>query len=186
MDGIRAFWWWFSLTILNHWAIWPVSVLKRHGLQARPMRKRVGVLLGTTERLGRRMHNFRTLLLAVLFFAPSSPTFAQDPGSWPGAPGQTTVQMQQSGWPSPGRDRDSYRRSYGYSGPDYTCPQPSVVVDMPGVPPDNLQAPAPSRQRENDPPRREITSAANASPAVAAPASGDSVPVQASGATNPP
>jgi len=93
--------------------------------------------------------------------------------------------MQQSGWPSPGRYRDSYRRSYGYPGPDYTCPQPSVVVDMPGVPPDNLQAPAPSRQRENDPPRREITSAANASPAVAAPASGDSVPLQASGA-NPP
>jgi hypothetical protein len=130
------------------------------------------------------MHNFRTLLWAVLFFTPSSPAFAQDPGSWPGAPGQATVQIQQSGWPSPDRYHDPYRRGYGYSGPDYTCPQQSVIVGMPSVPPDNLQAPA-SRQRGNDPASREITSAANASPAVAAPASRETLPAQPPGA-NPP
>jgi hypothetical protein len=64
------------------------------------------------------------------------------------------------------------------------APQQSVIVGAPGVPPDNSQAPA-SRQRENDPASREITAAADASGAVAAPASQDSVPAQAPDA-NPP
>jgi hypothetical protein len=102
------------------------------------------------------MHNFRTPLLAVLFSTLSSPAFAQDPGSWPGAPGQATTHPY----------HDPYRPGYGYSGPDYTCPQPPVVVGMPSAPFNNPQAPA-STQQGNDSANREITPAANTSPAVA-------------------
>ena len=123
------------------------------------------------------MHNFRTLLLAVLFVTPSWPAFAQDPG-------QATVQMQQSDWPSPDRYHGPSRRIYGYRRPDYTCPQQSVVVGLPSVPRDNLQTPA-SSERGNDAASREITSAANASSTVAVPANQDSVSAQAPGA-NPP
>jgi hypothetical protein len=120
----------------------------------------VEILPGTTERLGKTMHNFRTPLLAVLFATLSSPAFAQDPGGWPAAPGQATVYS----YPDP------YRRGYGYSVPDYTCPQQSAVVGMPSAPPNNPQAPASTRQG-NDSANREFASAANASSAVAAPAS---------------
>ena len=123
------------------------------------------------------MHNFRTLLVAVLFVTPSWPAFAQDPG-------QATVQMQQSDWPSPDRYHGPSRRIYGYRRPDYTCPQQSVVVGLPSVPRDNLQTPA-SSERGNDAASREITSAANASSTVAVPPNRASVSAQAPGA-NPP
>jgi hypothetical protein len=126
------------------------------------------------------MLSLRTLLLALLLLTPYSHVFAQLPGSWPSAPGQT----QQSDWPSPDRYHDPYRRAYGYSGPDYACPQPSVVVRVQGVQLDNLSAPT-SRQWESDQANREITSAAEASRAMTAPENPDSVPAQAVDA-NPP
>src|SRR5215467_530955 len=126
------------------------------------------------------MHSFRTLPLAVLFFTLSSPAFAQDPGNWPGTPGQATVQM--NGWPSPDPYHDPYRR--GYIGPDYTCPQQSVVVGIPGASANNPQVPS-SSQRGNAPAGREIDSAANASHTLAVPVSRDAVAPQALEA-NPP
>ena len=113
------------------------------------------------------MRNLRTPLLAVLLSTLSSPAFAQDPGSWSGAPGQAPVH------PYP----DPYRRGYGYLGPDYACPQQSVVVGTPSAPADNPQSPA-STQLGNDSANREIASAPNASPAVAPPAIRDAVRAQ--------
>jgi hypothetical protein len=146
--------------------------------------QRVELLLSTVERHGNPMNNIRALLPAILFFTLSSSAFAQDPGSWPGDPDQATVQMQQSNWPSSDRYHDSYRRGYGYSGPDYTCPQPSVIVGRSNVPPDYTQVPA-SRQRANDPASREVTSDSEPSSSVAPPTSVDVLPAQTPDA-NPP
>lgn len=85
--------------------------------------------------------------------------------------------MQQTSWPPQDRFHDSYRRGYGYSGPDYTCPQPSVIVGRPSVSPDDSQVPA-SSQRENDPTSREVTSDAGASRSMAAVTSVDLLPAQ--------
>ena len=123
------------------------------------------------------MHNFRTLLLAILFFTLSSPVFAQNSGGWNDDPGQSTVQTQHGGWSSPSPYHDLYRRGFGNFGPDYICPQQSVVVGMPSAPPNNPQGPV-STQQENDSASREVPSAANDSPAVAARASRDGASAQ--------
>jgi len=77
------------------------------------------------------MRTFRTIVLAVSFFTLATQAFAQSPGAdLADANNQAVLQsMQQSRWYS----QDPYHRGYGYSGPDYTCPQQPTIVNAPAA-----------------------------------------------------